>query len=124
MGIPTTCASKMLENFTPPYNATVVEKLLNAGAVLMGKTNMDEFGMGYLNIISLFAHFYFSLRSGTTEGIFGPTKNVWGSPFLELEDKSFEEKWLHEFPDDYLIAGGSSGGSAVAVASGSCWGYI
>lgn len=45
-GIPTTCASKMLENFYPPYNATVVQKLLDAGVMLMGKTNLDEFGMG------------------------------------------------------------------------------
>ncbi len=45
-GILTTCASKILDNFRPPYNATVVEKLINAGAVLLGKVNMDEFAMG------------------------------------------------------------------------------
>jgi len=95
--IPTTCASKMLESFVPTYNATVVDKLLNSGALLMGKTNLDEFGMG----------------SGTTDSIFGPTKNIWKS-FLPTDPTNKTSS------EDFLIAGGSSGGSAVAVASGTC----
>lgn len=89
-GIPTTCAAKMLESFVPAYNATVYERLERAGAVLVGKTNMDQYGMG----------------SGTVDSIFGPTRNCW--------DTDSEG-------DDYRIAGGSSGGSAVAVASGICF---
>lgn len=77
----------MLHDFVPPYNATVYQRLEDAGAILIGKTNMDEFGMG----------------SGSVDSIFGPTKNVWSQ---DLENPS--------------IAGGSSGGSAVAVAAGFC----
>ncbi|XP_065163684.1 glutamyl-tRNA(Gln) amidotransferase subunit A, mitochondrial [Atheta coriaria] len=91
-GIKTTCASKILENFTPTYNATVYKRLCEAGAVLIGKTNLDQFAMG----------------SGTVDSIYGSTKNSWG--FKNTED--------------FCIAGGSSGGSAVAVATGTCYGAI
>lgn len=80
----------MLENFQPTYNATVVERLENAGAILIGKSNLDQFAMG----------------SGTVDSIYGPSRNVWG-----YQDES-----------NFHIAGGSSGGSAIAVATGMCFG--
>ncbi|XP_033740158.1 glutamyl-tRNA(Gln) amidotransferase subunit A, mitochondrial-like [Pecten maximus] len=138
-GVRTTCASHMLENYVPPYSATVVQRLLDQGAVLMGKSNMDEYGMG----------------SGSVDSIFGPVRNPWQYEFTNTQTSSDGNtsttnpltpsqssreavgnrgfhKSVHSETEaedsrdegEWHVAGGSSGGSAAAVAAGVCFGAL
>ena len=103
--VKTSCGSLMLDNFTAPYTATIVQKCYDKGAVMVGKTNLDEFAMG----------------SGTIDSHVGPTKNIWGSsvPYKLVtsdDGTSYSDHGGIIEGGDWTVAGGSSGGSAVAVA--------
>ncbi|BGP36188.1 Trimeric GatFAB AmidoTransferase(AdT) complex subunit [Rhodotorula kratochvilovae] len=95
-GAPTSCGSRMLKDYRSPFDATVVKRVRDAGALLVGKTNMDEFGMGSANVHS---HFGAVLNPAGPHGV---------------------EKALALAEGEQRVAGGSSGGSAAAVASGLC----
>jgi len=109
----TTCGSKMLRPFKPTYNATVVRRTDESGAVVVAKSNLDEFGMG----------------SGCVDSCFGPSKSVWrsgmgyqlrnsvGEARSALNNTSFSAKTCLDRTDGF-VAGGSSGGSASLVAAG------
>ncbi|CAF1037256.1 unnamed protein product [Adineta ricciae] len=89
----TTCASKMLANFRPPYTSTIVQRLIDHGCIIVGKTNMDEFAMGT-----------------ASWGAFGPVANPWSLTKTMATNEETSKTVLH-------IAGGSSGGSAAAVGA-------
>lgn len=91
-GQPTTCASLMLLNFVPEYSSTVYNRLRENGAVLVGKTNLDQFAMG----------------AGTVNSHFGPTKNLWGSEIMSnyaFDRTGLPEVQSHSGQDDWYIAG-------------------
>ncbi len=100
-GVQTTAGSHILEGFVPPYNSTVSAKLFEAGAILLGKTNLDEFAMGSANITSFF----------------GPVINPWTD-----DDTRLTYKLSGGEQGQPLVPGGSSGGSATAVAARLCLG--
>jgi len=93
--IRTTCGSKMLDNYAPPFNATVVQRLFNAGSILMGKTNLDEFGMGSVS----------SSHMGVVKNPYNLLKNI------DVNNGA---------TNDFYTSGGSSGGSAASVSAGLC----
>lgn len=100
-GSVTTCASAALQNFQPCYTATAVSKLQNAGCIVIGKTNLDEFGMGSFNLNSVSGHVT--------------------NPYPKEAKSSSKSNvtYTNELANQ-RVSGGSSGGSAVAVASGCC----